>query len=192
MLPLIGNFCILYCIFIGWQNYSLLFCLVVALDIKMCEIDGNSPLWWGNDLPDTILVAWVYIWEWGTRDCTIRRVNDSSTCILTSALIWVKFITDSAWTGIASKSIDAFVFTPMIGSMAFIILLNWKSWPNQIWNWETGLLFSTWHLNLKYFERRNILVQYKWFYWYFRYVRAKMQALQNHHLNHQKMWFKIM
>ena len=131
--------CIWYCIFIGWQNYSLLFCLVVALDIKMCEIDGNSPLWWGNDLPDTILVAWVNIWEGGTRDCTISRVNDSSTCILTSALIGVKFITDSAWTGITSKSIDAFVFTSMIGSMTFIILLNWKSWPNQIWNWETGL-----------------------------------------------------
>ena len=66
--------------------------LVVTLDVKVGEVDGDPPLGRGDDLPDAVLVARVDVGEGGTRDGPVSRVNDAATSVLTSPLVRVKLI----------------------------------------------------------------------------------------------------
>ena len=97
--------------------------LVVALDVKVGEVDGDPPLGRGDDLPDAVLVAGVDVGEGGAGDGPVGSVDDATAGVLTSTFVRVKFITDPAGAGVASKSVDTFMFTSMIWSMTFIIFL---------------------------------------------------------------------
>ena len=66
--------------------------LVVPLDVKVGEVDGDPPLGRGDDLPDAVLVAWVDVGEGGTRDCPVGCVNNAATSVLTTPLIRMKLI----------------------------------------------------------------------------------------------------
>ena len=97
--------------------------LVVALDIKVGEVDGDPPLGRRDHLPDAVLVAGVDVGEGGAGDGAVSSVNDSSARILTPLLIRVKLVSDPAGASIASQSVDTLVLTPMIRSMTLVILL---------------------------------------------------------------------
>ena len=97
--------------------------LVVTLDVKVGEVDGDPPLGRGDDLPDAVLVAGVDVGEGGAGDGPVGSVDDATAGVLTSTFVRVKFITDPAGAGVASKSVDTFMFTSMIWSMTFIIFL---------------------------------------------------------------------
>ena len=98
--------------------------LVVALDVKVSEVDGDPPLWRGDDLPDTVLVAGVDVGEGGTGDGAVGTVNDATTSILTSLLVRVKLVSNPAGASVSSKSVDALVLAPVVWSVTLIVLLN--------------------------------------------------------------------
>ena len=53
--------------------------LVVALDVEVGEVDGDPPLGRGDDLPDTVLVAWVDVGEGGAVIGEGINQSDAST-----------------------------------------------------------------------------------------------------------------
>ena len=61
--------------------------LVVALDVKVGEVDGDPPLGRGDDLPDAVLVAGVDVREGGAGDRTVGGVYDPSAGILTPPFV---------------------------------------------------------------------------------------------------------
>ena len=68
--------------------------LVVALNVKVGEVDGDPPLGRGDYLPDAVLVAGVDVGEGGAGDGPIGCVNNAATSVLTSPLVRVELIAD--------------------------------------------------------------------------------------------------
>jgi hypothetical protein len=58
---------------------------IVSLDVKMSEINSNSPLRRGQNFPDTVLVGWIQVWEGRRDDGSIGGVGHTSTGILTKS-----------------------------------------------------------------------------------------------------------
>ena len=48
---------------------------VISFDVEMGEVDGDSPLWWSQYLPNAIFVGRVQIGKRGRRDGAIRGID---------------------------------------------------------------------------------------------------------------------
>jgi len=52
---------------------------VVSFEVKVREVDGDAVLCWSDDLPDTVLVRRIQIWERRTLNGAVSRVDLPST-----------------------------------------------------------------------------------------------------------------
>lgn len=98
--------------------------LIVALHVKVGEVEGDAILVRGHYLPDTVLVGGIQVREGGALYGPICLINVPSTGIFTLFAIRMKFITNFAFTFEAAQGVDTNVVTAMMVSSTFIILFD--------------------------------------------------------------------